>query len=271
MQARIIRAETALKRRMAARGRPEQIDQAEARETVEQVEVALAVVAGLWAGERGVQTRVQAYVSSRNEARSSSLRFIMHLSVAGPGVPRQLGFGLVEAEYRALRDEIFRRLDKAREDPNVKNADGSNYWGPRVTKAVKDRENDGPALVKYVKGVLRKMGESEGWNALMEGHRLNLTFEDMVLRYEPIRGLFTDEDRRLAAELLDEQESEIERKRDEREAEEAAREAEAVEHDHEIVDTVRRSREAAGKPWSPEIEAEMLRGLAERRRKERQR
>jgi hypothetical protein len=171
----------------------------------------------------------------------------------------------VESEYRALRDEIFRRLDEARDDPNVTNADGSNYWGPRVTKAVKDREGNGPALVKYVKGVLRKTGESEGWNALMEGDRLDLSFEDMVLGYEPIRGLFTDEDRQLAAEILGEQESEIERKRDEREAEAAAQEAEAVEHDRKIVDDVRKSREAAGKRWTPEMEAEMLYRLAGRR------
>jgi len=51
--------------------------------------------------------------------------------------------------------------------------------------------------------VLRKTGDSEGWNALMEADRLDLSFEDMVLNAdEPARRLFTDEDRRLAAQIL---------------------------------------------------------------------
>jgi hypothetical protein len=167
----------------------------------------------------------------------------------------------MDEAHRALRNEIFRRLDEVRDDPSITNTDGSNYWGPRITRAVKDREDDGPALVKYVKGVLRKTGESEGWNALLEADRIDLSFEDMVLNaHEPIRGLFTDRDRRLAAEILGEQQSEIDQRRD-------VREAEALEHDHLVMAEVRRRREADGKPWTPEIEAEMLDRLAERRRK----
>jgi hypothetical protein len=167
----------------------------------------------------------------------------------------------VDEAHRALRDEIMRRLDEVRDDPSITNTDGSNYWGPRITRAVKDREDDGPALVKYVKGVLRKTGESEGWNALFEADRLDLSFEDMVLNaHEPIRGLFADDDRRLAAEILGEQRSEIDQRRD-------VREAEALKHDHRVIADVRGRREAAGKLWTPEIEAEMLARLAERRRK----
>jgi hypothetical protein len=173
----------------------------------------------------------------------------------------------VDAAYRALRDEIFRRLEAARDDPNVTNTDGSNYWGPRITKAVKDRGDDGPALVTYVKGVLRKTGESEGWNALLEAKRLDLSFEDMVLNAdEPIRTLFTDEDRTLAAQILADQGNEIERKRAEQELDSAEQDAKAVEHDRRIVADVRTSREAAGKLWTDEIEADMLARLAERRR-----
>jgi hypothetical protein len=173
----------------------------------------------------------------------------------------------VDDAHRALRDEIFRRLEAAREDLDVTNTDGSNYWGPRITKAVKDREGDGAALVKYVKGVLRKTGVSEGWNALLEASRLDLSFEDMVLNAEdPIRDLFTDDDRRLAEQILEAQGHEIDRKREEREAEMIELEADAVEHDRSIVGDVRRSREAAAKPWTPEIEAQMLARLAERRR-----
>jgi hypothetical protein len=169
--------------------------------------------------------------------------------------------------HRALRDEIFRRLEAAGDDRNVTNTDGSNYWGPRITKAVKDRDDDGPALVKYVKSVLRKTGESEGWNALLEAKRLDLSFEDMVLHAdEPVRALFTEEDRALAAQILAEQGTAIERKRVEQEAKEAEQEAKAVEHDRRIVADVRTGREVAGKAWTNEIEADMLARLAERRR-----
>jgi hypothetical protein len=123
--------------------------------------------------------------------------------------------------------------------------------------------------VKYVKSVLRKTGVSEGWNALLEADRLHLSFEEMVLNAgEPIRALFTDDDRGLAAQILDAQGSEIDRKSKEREIEAAEREAEAVEHDRKIVADVRRSQEAAGKAWTTEIEAEMLARLAERRRRD---
>jgi hypothetical protein len=67
----------------------------------------------------------------------------------------------VDQAHRALLAEIRRRLEDTRDDPNIKNVDGSNYWGPYVTRAINDREDDGPALVKYIQGVLRKSGESE--------------------------------------------------------------------------------------------------------------
>jgi hypothetical protein len=169
--------------------------------------------------------------------------------------------------HRALRDEILRRLDETREDPTVKNTDGSNYWGPRITKAVKDREDDGPALVTYVKSVLRKSGDSEGWNALVEAGRLDLSFEDLVLHAdEPIRGLFTDQDRELATQILDDYTEAIGRKADELEAEAAAREAAEIERDRRIVAGVRQRREASESDWTAEIEADMLGGMAARRR-----
>jgi hypothetical protein len=72
-----------------------------------------------------------------------------------------------------------------------------------VRRAVEKRADDGPALVKYVRGVLRKR-ESEGWNALREADRLRYSFEDMVANPpDPrIAGLFSDEDRDLARRLL---------------------------------------------------------------------
>jgi hypothetical protein len=41
----------------------------------------------------------------------------------------------MEEAYKALLDEIRRRLQATKDDPNVRNTDGSNYWGPYVTRA----------------------------------------------------------------------------------------------------------------------------------------
>jgi hypothetical protein len=41
--------------------------------------------------------------------------------------------------------------------------------------------------VRYIKDALRKSGESEGWNALLDASRLDISFEDMVFNaVEPI-------------------------------------------------------------------------------------
>src|SRR4051794_34340937 len=98
---------------------------------------------------------------------------------------------IVEPAHEALLAEIRRRLRATRDDPNVTNDDGSNYWGPRVTEAINRREHDGPALAQYIKGVLRRRASgSQGWSALQRGDRLDISFEDMVLNAsEPIRSL----------------------------------------------------------------------------------
>jgi hypothetical protein len=125
------------------------------------------------------------------------------------------------------------------------NADGSNYWGPYVTLAINDRDGCGPALVKYIQEVLRKSGESQGWNALLEGDRLHLSFEDMTLSaVEPIRGLFDDADREIAARFPWQPTS-----RDRSPAREA-KEAAEVERDRRIVAEVAARRRAEGKPWT---------------------
>jgi hypothetical protein len=129
-----------------------------------------------------------------------------------------------------------------------------------VTRAVNQREHDGPALVRYIKEVLRKSDESEGWNALLEAGRLDISFEDMVLNAdEPIRGLFTDEDRRIAGRSLGEQQREIKRRGEVTEAAEKER-------DRQIVGEVAARRRAAGQLWTAEMEARMLAERAERRR-----
>jgi hypothetical protein len=131
--------------------------------------------------------------------------------------------------------------------------------GPYVTRAVDAREDNGPALVQYIKDVLRKSGESEGWNSLLEADRLDLSFEDMVLHaVEPIRGLFSQADRDIASRSLGEQRTEIERRRE-------AREAVEVERDRRIVAEVATRRRAADKPWTADIEARMLARMAAER------
>jgi len=132
---------------------------------------------------------------------------------------RRVRVVVMEPAYQALLAEIRRRLAEARDDPNVTNVDGSNYWGPYVTRAIDDREGDGPALVKYIKDVLRKSGESQGWSALLEGDRLDVSFEDMVLNaVEPIRSLFNNEDREIAGRSLGDQRAELEQCSEEKEA-----------------------------------------------------
>jgi hypothetical protein len=165
----------------------------------------------------------------------------------------------VDHAHQALLAEIRRRLEEARDDAKVTNVDGSNYWGPYVTRAVNDRDGDGPALVKYIQDVLRKSGESQGWSALLEGDRLDLSFEEMVFNaVEPIRGLFSDEDREIAARSVGDQRGEIDRRHE-------AKEAAKVERDGRIVAQVAAKRRAEGKPWTPEIEARMLAGRATKR------
>jgi hypothetical protein len=175
-------------------------------------------------------------------------------------LPRGVRSAYVDEAHRALLNEIRRRLDAAADDPNVKNSNGSNYWGPYVTRAVNKREGDGSGLVQYIQNVLRKSADSEGWNALLEARRLDISFEDMVANAdEPIRSLFTDEDRSIAERSLRVQQSEIERRREEHETE-------AVARDRRIVAIMAAKRRAQGKPWTAEMEAKTLADEAAKRR-----
>lgn len=157
--------------------------------------------------------------------------------------------------HRALLDETRRRLKAAADDPNVKNSDGSNYWGPYVTRAINKREHNGPGLVQYIKDVLRKPGDSEGWNALLEARRVDISFEDMVVNAdEPIRSLFSDEDRSIAERSLGLQKREIDRRREDEEASAIARDrrivaimAKKAPRTREAVDTRDGSENARGR------------------------
>ena len=162
----------------------------------------------------------------------------------------------MDRAHQALLTEIRRRLDETREDRKITNVGGSNYWGPYVTRAINEREDDGPALVGYIQDVLRKANDSQGWNALLEADRLDISFEDMVANAaEPIRGLFTDEDREIAARSLGEQSAEIARRREQVEATELKR-------DHQVLADMDDRRAGQGKAKLSESQREGV--LAER-------
>jgi hypothetical protein len=64
---------------------------------------------------------------------------------------------MLDPAHRALLEEVRRRIELASDDPKVLNSDGRTSWrGPRVRMAVENRADDGLALVKYIRGVLRK-------------------------------------------------------------------------------------------------------------------
>jgi hypothetical protein len=168
----------------------------------------------------------------------------------------------VDHAHQTLLVEIRRRLEEARADRGITNTGGSNYWGPYVTRAVDKREDDGPALVEYIKDVLRKSGNSDGWNALLEADRLDISFEDMVVNAtDPIKGLFNDEDRAIAAQSLGDQRAEIERRAAEAQAGE-------LERDHRVLAQMDEVRLKDGKSeLTDEQRADVLSARAARRRR----
>jgi hypothetical protein len=125
--------------------------------------------------------------------------------------------------------------------------------------AIDNRAEDGPALVKYIKDLLRK-SESEGWNALLEAGRLDLSFEDMVANTtDPlIAGLVSDEDRELATRLLGQQNAVIQERR-------TAAEDEALARDRRLTAMVREKALSKGEEWTPEREAMVMASLKARR------
>ena len=164
------------------------------------------------------------------------------------------------AAQSALLVELRRLVVEIKEDENITNADGTtNYVAPRFSQAVERHADDGDRLVANVKRVLRKKGPSEGWNALGEADRLDLSVEWMVLKEDaPWAPLFTDEDRDLAREVLAGQKTTIHDRKE-------AAEADSLDEDRRIVGMVAASRRAKGAAWTPEIEATMLADRAAKR------
>ena len=103
---------------------------------------------------------------------------------------------MLNPRHKALLDEVRRRIELASDDPTVLNRDGRTSWrGPRVRRAVETRADDGPALVKYIRGVLRKRQSED------PPRHMRLGISSIALQHiEPgIRELATAAGRRPAA------------------------------------------------------------------------
>ncbi len=128
-----------------------------------------------------------------------------------------------------------------------------------IAKAVENRADDGPALVKYVRTKVQGP-PSSSYEQLIAAGRADLTLEAVVADADAAWATeFTDEDRSAAHARIGEM---VETHREAREA--AA--TQAVANDRKTLERVNESRVGKGKPaMTPEQEDEMLRNLAARR------
>lgn len=140
------------------------------------------------------------------------------------------------------------------------NAGKQPYYPTRFEGAAERRAEDGDQLVTYMREKTNEEKPTDGYNALIEAGRPDLTAEAVVADGEATwSSLFTDEDRAAASARLGTMEQAHQQ-------ELQSLEAEAVEHDRKIVTKVSESRVAKGKPvLTPEQEAEMLARMAAER------
>ena len=130
-----------------------------------------------------------------------------------------------------------------------------------IAKAVENRADDGPALVKYVRSKVQGPPTSS-YEQLIAAGRADLTLEAVVADVDAAwASEFTDDDRSAAQARIGKM---VEAHREAREN--AA--AEAVAQDRKTLARVNDSRVGKGKPaMTPEQEDDMLRNLAARRDK----
>jgi hypothetical protein len=128
-----------------------------------------------------------------------------------------------------------------------------------VAKAIENRADDGPGLVKYVRGKVQGPPTSS-YEQLIAAGRADLTLEAVVADVEaPWASEFTDDDRSAAQARIGRM---VEAHREAREA--AAGEARA--QDRKTLDRVNESRAGKGKPAMTQAqEDDMLENLAGRR------
>ena len=144
----------------------------------------------------------------------------------------------------------------------ARTAGGRPLYLTHISKAVENRADDGPALVKYVRTKVQGPPTST-YEQLIAAGRADLTIEAIVADGEAAwASEFTDDDRTAAHARIGRM---VEVHREAREA--AA--ADAVAGDRKTIDRVNVSRADKGKPaLTPEQEEDMLRSLASRREKD---
>ena len=128
-----------------------------------------------------------------------------------------------------------------------------------VSKAVENRMDDGPALVKYVRS--KVVGPpSSSYEQLIAAGRADLTLEAVVADVDAAwASEFTDDDRSAATARIGQM---VEAHREARET--AA--GEALAQDRKTLDRVNDSRAGKGKPAMTQVqEDDMLKNLADRR------
>ena len=130
-----------------------------------------------------------------------------------------------------------------------------------VAKAVENRADDGPALVKYVRSKVQGPPTSS-YEQLIAAGRADLTLEAVMADAEAAwASEFTDDDRSAAQARIGKM---VEAHREARET--AA--GEAIAQDRRTLERVNDSRVGKGKPaMTPEQEDDMLKNLAARRNK----
>ena len=130
-----------------------------------------------------------------------------------------------------------------------------------VAKAIENRTDDGPALVKYVRSKVQGPPASS-YEQLIAAGRADLTMEAVVADVDAAwASEFTDDDRTAATARIGQM---VEAHREARET--AA--GEAVARDSKTLERVNESRAGKGKPpMTQDQEDDMLRNLADRRDK----
>jgi hypothetical protein len=167
---------------------------------------------------------------------------------------------LVNDAQNALLSRLREIVEQA-PSSGAKTAAGKPLYLTHVSKAVENRMDDGPALVKYVRSKVQGP-PSTSYEQLIAAGRADLTLEAIVADVDAAwASEFTDDDRAAAQARIGRM---VEAHREAREA--AA--GEAVAQDRKTLERVNESRVAKGKPAMTQTqEDDMLKNLAARRDK----
>jgi hypothetical protein len=158
--------------------------------------------------------------------------------------------------------ERLREIVELAPKSGAQTAAGKPLYLTHISKAVENRMDDGPALVKYVRSKVQGPPTSS-YEQLIAAGRADLTLEAVVADVDAAwASEFTDDDRSAAQARIGQM---VEAHREARET--AANEA--VAQDRKTLQRVNDSRIGKGKPaMTPGQEDDMLRNLAERRERQ---